>query len=926
MPPITFDARGFTITGKRRLLLAGNVDYARLPRSRWADQLRLARESGLTAVVVSTPWLVHEPAPGEFDFQGQRDVRAFLELAQQEELLAILRPGPFLGPPWDMGGMPAWLLDEEALTLRGPSPAFLGACARWFSALFEQVRDLQATASPPGPVALVQNEHAWFCGSEQTGAAYINELHRYLRESGVSVPIVTANNLYHSVESAIEAWITQEELHATLRQLRSIIPDRPLLAMELGRAAHPVWRRGKAGPTPPSGDALAYQLAQTLAAGGGAAIAGFSGGAVPGLLGGRGDLPGEATFALPDDDAAALLRKDGRAHPTFAPVRRLLRFASSFERLFTALDHQALTATVVPTPGRSPLSVVHATGAGGSCVFAFAAQPGQRAQATITLPDGSLETIDTGRSGCAWALLDYRLSPTALLERCGACALHHEADLLVCFAPAGRRCWFQINGAPFEMIAPEGRTPVVDEVEGVTVLLLNEEQADAFSMQHGRPFVGAASVDEQGAAVALPGYKQGYTVESGSVKRVALTPPATPPRAPALTGWSRATLDPYLQGHSERFARIDGPAPIHRLGAPHGYAWIRLEIPASKAGKVQAACFEAGDRLLLLHKGACHAVLGVGPGAEGDIASLSLRKGTNTIVVLAECLGRSGLDPAERQLRGLFGHVYSVKQIKGLTPELQTREPLSPLEHRAPLWRLHEADRTSPHWITWTIQWRRKTPLLVRVAPPANEAEAVRGVALLNGEVIETLEETDALRLRLDESHGLKRGKNLLQIAPLTENPEAALQALSTRTQLYEALENLTAKAQWAVARWEPPADDAYAPVAKSAMTSAPAGAPCWWRCGFSLGASLRAAAERTPLCLDVAGLTKGVVLLNGQLLSRYFVATRTGEPVAGQRRMSLPAALLREGANELTLFDEHGASPAKCKLTFDPWGPAGAP
>jgi len=926
MPPITFDARGFTISGRRRLLLAGNVDYARLPRRRWREQLRAARESGLTAALVPIPWLAHEPAPGEFDFQGQLDVRAFLELVHSENLLAILRPGPFIGPPWDMGGMPAWLLDEEELTLRGPSPAFLGACARWFSALFEQVRDLQATATPAGPVVLVQNEHAWFCGSEQTGAGYVNELHRYLRESGVSVPIVTANNLYHSVESAIEAWITQEDLHATLRQLRSIIPDRPLLAMELGRAAHPVWRLGKTGPAPPSGDALAYQLAQTLAAGGGAAVSGFSGGAVPGLLGGRGDLPGEATFALPDDDAAAMLRKDGAAHPTFAPVRRLLRFASSFERLFTALDHQALTADAVATPGCAPFSLIHARGASGSCVFVFAAQPGQRAQASVTLPDGSMETVDTGPSGCAWTLFDYRLSPTALLERCGACALHHEEDLLVCFAPAGRRCWFQINGAPFEMVAPEGRTPVVDEVEGVTVLLLNEEQADAFSVRDGRPFVGVAELDDQGAAIALPGHKQGYTVEEAGLRRVTVTAPPKAPKAPSLAGWARADLAPYVEGRSERFARIDGPTPMHRLGAAQGYAWIRLELTAKAAGKVQAAFLEAADRLLLLHRGACLATLGAGPGAEGDVATLSLRKGANTIVVLAESLGRSGLDPAKRQLRGLFGHVHSVKPLKGLTPQLQTCEPISPLERQAPLWRLHEADRTSPHWITWTAQWRRKTPLLVRIAPAASEAEAVRGLVLLNGEVVATLEETDALRLRLDESHGLKRGKNLLQIAPLTEDPEAALAALAKRTQLFEGLENLTAKAQWAVARWEPPAEDAYESMAKSAMAATPAGTPCWWRCAFGLGPAQRSAAERTPLSLDLSGLTKGVVLLNGRLLGRYFVATRTGEPVAGAQRLGLDAELLREGDNELAIFDEHGAAPAKCKLVFDPWGPAGAP
>ncbi len=66
--------------------------------------------------------------------------------------------------------------------------------------------------------------------------------------------------------------------------------------------------------------------------------------------------------------------------------------------------------------------------------------------------------------------------------------------------------------------------------------------------------------------------------------------------------------------------------------------------------------------------------------------------------------------------------------------------------------------------------------------------------------------------------------------------------------------------------------------------------------------------------------MTKGHAFLNGRNLCRYFVATESGKSVPGQKRVRLPGAWLKaSGANEVTLFDEHGASPAKIRLLLDP-------
>jgi hypothetical protein len=46
---------------------------------------------------------------------GWRDVTAFLDIAHELGLLVLLRPGPYICGEWDFGGLPAWLLSQQAV-------------------------------------------------------------------------------------------------------------------------------------------------------------------------------------------------------------------------------------------------------------------------------------------------------------------------------------------------------------------------------------------------------------------------------------------------------------------------------------------------------------------------------------------------------------------------------------------------------------------------------------------------------------------------------------------------------------------------------------------------------------------------------------------------------------------------------------------
>ncbi|NXC02044.1 BGAL galactosidase, partial [Orthonyx spaldingii] len=120
--------------------ISGSIHYARVPRPAWRDRLLKMYMSGLSAVQVYVPWNYHEMLPGVYDFTGNRDVEAFLDLTAELGLLVILRPGPYICAEWEMGGLPAWLLWKPDIILRSSDPAYLAAVDSWLHILLPKIK------------------------------------------------------------------------------------------------------------------------------------------------------------------------------------------------------------------------------------------------------------------------------------------------------------------------------------------------------------------------------------------------------------------------------------------------------------------------------------------------------------------------------------------------------------------------------------------------------------------------------------------------------------------------------------------------------------------------------------------------------------------------------------------------------------------
>ena len=162
-------------------ILAGEMHYARIPRANWRQAMRMARAMGLNTVTTYVFWNLHEPEPGHFDFSGQNDLAAFLNIAHEEGLYVVLRPGPYVCAEWDFGGYPAWLLKDRTTVVRSLDPKFMRPASDWFQRLGAIVKPFLLANG--GPIIAVQVENEY--GSFGKDHEYMQAIHRLVMDSGM---------------------------------------------------------------------------------------------------------------------------------------------------------------------------------------------------------------------------------------------------------------------------------------------------------------------------------------------------------------------------------------------------------------------------------------------------------------------------------------------------------------------------------------------------------------------------------------------------------------------------------------------------------------------------------------------------------------------------------------------------------------------
>jgi beta-galactosidase len=96
----------FSVNDEPKALYGFAAHYWRLDREKWSPILEEVKRMGFTTVSIYIPWEVHEVARGEFTFEGNRDINAFLTLIEEKDLDIVVRPGPQINSELTWFGYP----------------------------------------------------------------------------------------------------------------------------------------------------------------------------------------------------------------------------------------------------------------------------------------------------------------------------------------------------------------------------------------------------------------------------------------------------------------------------------------------------------------------------------------------------------------------------------------------------------------------------------------------------------------------------------------------------------------------------------------------------------------------------------------------------------------------------------------------------
>ena len=141
------------------------------------------KEGGVTIIATYVFWNHIEEQEGIFRWDGQRDLRRFIGICQQEQLPVVLRLGPFCHGEVRNGGIPDWMF-TKGCKMRDENPVFLSYVERLYRQIFTQVQGLQWKDGGPVIGAQFDNEY-------RGRGSYLMALKRIATMIGFDLPFYT---------------------------------------------------------------------------------------------------------------------------------------------------------------------------------------------------------------------------------------------------------------------------------------------------------------------------------------------------------------------------------------------------------------------------------------------------------------------------------------------------------------------------------------------------------------------------------------------------------------------------------------------------------------------------------------------------------------------------------------------------------------
>ena len=180
---VKWDRQSLIIDGKRVVPVMGEVHYSRIPADEWQQEVRKMKVGGVTIIATYVFWNHIEEQEGIFRWDGQRDLRRFLQICQEEQMPVVLRIGPFCHGEVRNGGIPDWMF-SKGCRLRSQEPVFLGYAEKLYRQIYSQIIGLQWKDGGPLIACQFDNEY-------RGSGDYLMALKRIALQIGFDLPFYT---------------------------------------------------------------------------------------------------------------------------------------------------------------------------------------------------------------------------------------------------------------------------------------------------------------------------------------------------------------------------------------------------------------------------------------------------------------------------------------------------------------------------------------------------------------------------------------------------------------------------------------------------------------------------------------------------------------------------------------------------------------
>ncbi len=181
-----------TRNGEPWFPIMGEFHYSRYPKQYWEESIYKMKAGGVNVLSTYTIWIHHEEVEKEYDFSGQRDLRAFVETVKSCGILMFLRIGPWCHGEVRNGGLPDWVINKNYEN-RTNDEEYFKDVEGFYKKIAEQVKGL--LHSDGGPIIGIQIENEYgHCGglNGDEGEQHMIRLTEIAKKVGLNVPLYTA--------------------------------------------------------------------------------------------------------------------------------------------------------------------------------------------------------------------------------------------------------------------------------------------------------------------------------------------------------------------------------------------------------------------------------------------------------------------------------------------------------------------------------------------------------------------------------------------------------------------------------------------------------------------------------------------------------------------------------------------------------------